>query len=87
MGTVAQKDTFSIFEYDIGRFADGKWKLSPAYDLVYSEGQGFGGEHATAVDGEALNPGDDNILKVAKKTALNLKLASKILDKVKNALK
>ena len=41
------------------------WKLSPAYDLTYSNS--IGGEHATTVNGNGVNPELDDILAVAKK--------------------
>ena len=40
------------------------WKVSPAYDLTYSNS--INGEHATTIAGEGKNPGIDDILKVAK---------------------
>ena len=40
------------------------WKLSPAYDLTYSNS--IGGEHATTVNGNGVNPELDDILSVAK---------------------
>ena len=40
-------------------------KLSPAYDLTYSNS--IGGEHATTVNGNGVNPELDDILAVAKK--------------------
>ena len=50
-----------------------KWFLSPAYDLTYS--YSIGGEHAIMVDGNGKNPGMKDILEVAKKLGMNLKLA------------
>ncbi len=52
---------------------EGRWVLSPAYDLTYSSSQG--GEHATTVDGEGRNPGINNILQVAKKAGIDLAYA------------
>lgn len=43
----------------------GIWRLAPAYDLTYSNS--LGGEHATAIAGEGLNPGMKEILQIAKK--------------------
>jgi len=65
-------------------FENGKWRVSPAYDLVYSDG--LRGEHATAIDGEGLNPSSENILNVARKTGLDLKTAKKIMEEVRNAV-
>lgn len=46
-----------------------RWKLSPAYDLTYSNS--IGGEHATTVNGNGVSPGLEDILAVAKKIGLN----------------
>ena len=51
------------------------WKLSPAYDLTYSNS--IGGEHATTVNGNGVNPELDDILAVAKKIGLNMTMARK----------
>lgn len=48
---------------------ENRWKLSPAYDLTYSNS--IGGEHATTVNGNGVNPGLDDIIAVAKKIGLN----------------
>lgn len=45
-----------------------KWKLSPAYDLTYSNS--LGGEHATCVDGNGKNPGIKDLLAVAKQAGI-----------------
>ena len=45
-----------------------RWKLSPAYDLTYSNF--LGGGHATCVDGNGKNPGMKEILSVAVKIGL-----------------
>ena len=58
-----------------------KWLLSPAYDLTYS--YSIGGEHATTVAGNGKNPGMKDILEVAKKLGMNLKLAEDIAQQVK----
>lgn len=52
---------------------EGRWTVSPAYDLTYSSSQG--GEHATTVDGEGRNPGMDDILRVAKKAGIDARYA------------
>lgn len=59
-----------------------RWTLSPAYDLTYS--YSIGGEHATTVDGNGKNPGMKDILEVAKKLGMNLKLAKEIVQQVQN---
>ncbi|MHB8422972.1 MAG: type II toxin-antitoxin system HipA family toxin [Leptospirales bacterium] len=42
---------------------DGKWRLSPAYDLTYSAGPG--GEHSMTLSGEGRNPSFEHIRRVA----------------------
>ena len=54
---------------------EGCWKLSPAYDLTYSNS--IGGEHATTVNGNGVNPELDDILAVAQKIGLNMTMARK----------
>lgn len=51
-------------------FKDGKWGLSPAYDLTWSSS--IGGEHATTVDGNGRNPGMGELLAVAGKAGLDV---------------
>lgn len=40
------------------------WKLTPAYDLTYSDS--VGGEHATCVNGNGKNPGIEELVAVGK---------------------
>lgn len=54
----------------------GAWKLSPAYDLTYSNS--IGGEHATTIDGNGVNPSIEDILAVARKANLDVKKAEQI---------
>lgn len=49
--------------------------MSPAYDLTYSNS--IGGEHATTVNGNGVNPDQNDILAVAKKVGLNMTMARK----------
>ena len=55
---------------------DGKWSLSPAYDLTYSGS--IGGEHATTVAGEGKNPAINDLLAVAKKAGIKEAMAKEI---------
>ena len=50
-----------------------RWTLSPAYDLTYSNS--FGGEHATMVNGNGINPSIEDLLAVAQKVSLSKKWA------------
>ena len=79
-----------IKEKRVGRLYDnGKWSLSPAYDLTYSNS--IGGEHATTVAGNGLNPGMEELLSVAKQIGINEKwaknTAQEIRETVNNELK
>jgi serine/threonine-protein kinase HipA len=49
-------------------YDDGKWSVSPAYDLVYAPG--MGGEHATSIDGEGRNPTEKDLERVGAKTGV-----------------
>ena len=62
-------------------FKDGSWKLSPAYDLTYSNS--IGGEHATTVNGNGMNPGMKEILEIAGNANMDIKKARMIADEVK----
>lgn len=55
---------------------ENRWKLSPAYDLTYSNS--IGSEHATAVHGNGFNPGMEDILQVADGIGMNNKKAKQI---------
>jgi serine/threonine-protein kinase HipA len=66
---------------------DGKWRVSPAYDLVYNSGIGMSREHATMIDGEGKNPTEVNIMSVAKKAGLPRRRAEEITNEVKTAVK
>ncbi len=61
-------------------YSDGKWKISPAYDLVFSEG--IMGEHATTVAGEGKNPTKEHILSVAGEVGIDSKRGLKIIQEI-----
>ena len=62
---------------------DGEWTLAPAYDLVFSHG--IAGWHTMAVAGEALNPGEEELLKVGDSCGVERDPALEILDQVREA--
>jgi serine/threonine-protein kinase HipA len=68
-------------------YDNGKWQVSPVYDLVYNSGIGPTKEHATMIDGEGQNPTEENILAVAKKADISERNAKKIMEEVKFAVK
>ena len=63
---------------------DGNWHLSPAYDLTYSNS--IGGEHATTVNGEGMNPGKEHILAVAQKAGISKTAALEIANTVQETV-
>ena len=63
---------------------DGRWRLSPAYDLTYSNS--VGGEHATTVAGEGKNPTIKDILSVAKQIGTKEARANQIAENVKETV-
>ena len=62
-----------------------KWELSPAYDLTYS--YSINGEHATTINGNGVNPGLNDILKVAEKIGLDKKKAEKISIEIRETVR
>ncbi len=67
-----------LYIYNIDEKA---WKLSPAYDLTYSNS--IGGEHATMIDGNGRNPGIEDILRVAQNIQMDEKKAKSIAENIK----
>lgn len=60
----------------------GRWQLSPAYDLTYSNS--IGGEHATTVDGNGRDPGMAELLAVAKRIGLDCTKARKTAEEIRD---
>ncbi len=69
-------------------YEEKRWILSPAYDLTYSNS--IGGEHATTINGEGMNPTFEDIIAVADYIGINRRkaksIASNIYDCVKDEL-
>lgn len=61
-----------------------RWILSPSYDLTYSNS--LGGEHATTVNGNGVNPEMEDILAVAEKTGLNVAKSRKTANEIKECV-
>ena len=62
-----------------------RWILSPAYDLTYSIS--IGGEHATTVAGNGVNPGTKEILTVAKNIGLSAHAAAKTASDIRECVR
>lgn len=62
-------------------YYQGRWQLSPAYDLTYSNS--IGGEHATTVNGNGRNPGIEDLLAVAERAKLDKKKAKRVAENIR----
>lgn len=62
----------------------GEWRLTPAYDLVFSSGPG--GEHTMTLAGEGRRPGPEQMLKLAQEAGLDDREAANILGQVQEAV-
>ena len=71
------------FSY-IYRDREKRWILSPAYDLTYSNS--IGGEHATTVNGNGVDPGMEDLLAVAKKIGIGMAKARKTAAKIQECV-
>lgn len=65
--------------------AAGLWRLSPAYDLTYSNT--YYGEHMTTVDHNGRNPGKKEILAVGTAAGLDIRKCETIADEIKTCVK
>lgn len=61
------------------------WRLSPAYDLTYSNT--YYGEHTTAVDGNGRNPGEKEILAVGIAAGMNKEKCLDIMKEIEASVK
>lgn len=64
--------------------SQGKWTLSPAYDLTFSSGPG--GEQSTMVMGEGRNPSTNHLLKLAAEAKIKKDRAAEIIKATKSSL-
>ncbi|MGL4483469.1 MAG: type II toxin-antitoxin system HipA family toxin [Anaerovoracaceae bacterium] len=64
---------------------NGIWKLTPAYDLTYSNS--IYGEHATSVNGEGKNPSTSDIIEVAAKVGYSKRKAKIIAKEIEEIVK
>lgn len=71
------------FSY-IYRDREKRWILSPAYDLTYSNS--IGGEHATTVNGNGVDPRIEDLLSVAKKIGIGMAKARKTAAKIQECV-
>ncbi len=60
------------------------WRLSPAYDLTYSNT--YFNEHTTSVNGKGFNIDDNDLITVGIKNNLNIKKCKEIINEVKECV-
>lgn len=65
-------------------YKDGRWQLSPAYDLTYSNS--IGGEHATTVKGNGRNPGIQELRELAANAGISETEANEIIDQIQSVV-
>ena len=61
------------------------WRLSPAYDLTYSNT--YYGEHTTTVDGNGRNPGEKEILAVGVAAGMEKAECKRIMSQIADCVK
>lgn len=61
------------------------WRLSPAYDLTYSNT--YWGEHTTSVDGNGKNPGEQQLLNVGVRAGISKKKCFEIIEQIREKTK
>jgi serine/threonine-protein kinase HipA len=66
------------FSFLMGK--DGRWQLSPAYDLTFS--QGPNGEHQMDICGEARAPARKHLLQLANKSGIAERAAAEIIERI-----
>ena len=71
------------FTYLYDESAD-SWRLSPAYDLTYSNT--YYGEHTTTVDGNDRNPGKKELLAVGTMAGMKKELCMDIITEIKSCV-
>ena len=65
-------------------YRDGEWHLSPAYDLLPSDG--MNGYHTTSIN-DSIEPTKDDLIAVAVKAGLNKKEAEEVFISMKSVIK
>lgn len=69
---------------DGGFELNSKWRLSPAYDLTFSNT--YYGEHTTMVDGNGRNPGMKEIVNVGVQAGMNRDVCIGIAKEIKKVV-
>ena len=61
------------------------WRLSPAYDLTFSNT--YYGEHTTTVDGNGRNPGEKELLAVGLAAGIKRAECMDIIEEIRDCVK
>lgn len=64
--------------------SQGRWQLSPAYDLTFSSGPA--GQQSTMVMGEGRKPQRANLISLAKEAGINHDLAASVIEATRDSL-
>lgn len=72
------------FSYLMDR--DGRWSLSPAYDLIYSSGSGVYGEHFLSLSGKRKEITESDMITLASQYDIDAKRAKEIIEATRDAL-
>ena len=88
LAEIGNTDTFGAFvsknfTYLYDEMKKG-WRLSPAYDLTFSNT--YYGEHTTMVDGNGRNPGKKELLAVGMQAGLEKSWCEEVIEKMKNTV-
>ena len=60
---------------------DDMWRLSPAYDLTYSNT--YYGEHTTTVDGNGKNPGKKELVAVGVQAGMKKTYCERVAEEIR----
>lgn len=63
---------------------NGRWTLSPAYDLTFSSGPG--GEHSADIAGEGRNPGMQHLLTISKGASIADQEARNMIEQIRMSI-
>ena len=61
-----------------------RWHLAPAYDLTFR--YSLGGEHATSVHGNGMDPGMDDIMAAAGEIGMEIQKAKRMAEEIRECI-
>jgi len=66
--------------------SEGRWKLSPAYDITYAYGTGYTKVHQLSLKGKTTDFTGDELLQIAREQSIDIKKAIECIEKTKEIL-